>query len=44
MQEQNWARPLTGIEQFKLDVCDLQLCRLHANASRGEAHCEPMAV
>ena len=37
MQEHNGTpRPLTGIEQFKLDVRDLQFCRLHANASRGE--------
>ena len=40
MQEQNGTRPLTGIEQFKLDVCDFQHCRLHANASRGDARCE----
>src|SRR5579862_6176159 len=45
VQEQNGTpRPSAGIEQFKLDVCDLQLCRLHANASRGEARCKSMAA
>jgi hypothetical protein len=45
MQEQNGTRgPLPGIEQFKLDVCDLQICRLHANASRGETLCNPVAA
>src|SRR5579862_1278155 len=40
VQEQNGTRPLTGIEQFKLDVRDFQLGRLHAIASR----CEPVTV
>ena len=43
VQKQNGTRrPLAGIEQFKLDVCDFQLCRLHANASRGDARCKPV--
>jgi hypothetical protein len=45
VEEQNGTRrPLAGIEQFKLDVCDSHLCRLHAIASRGEARCKPMTA
>jgi hypothetical protein len=28
---------LTGIEQFKLDICDLHFRQLHANSSPGDS-------
>src|SRR4029077_17966506 len=49
VQKQNGTRPdrrrpLAGIEQFKLDVRDSQLGRLHANASHGDTLGKLVAV